>query len=255
MRYLFIEMNIQEGSQTTVRAGREKVWLAIMLAWVAGFVDLLGYLTLAHIYTSHMSGNSISMVGSLAERNWNDFILHAFPIPVFVLGVFFAVAISIKAGRKGIPQRLSLDIAFEILLLVAFACYHRAVISRNPSTWNFCVGAGLLAMAMGVQSAALRKVWGAPVHTAFVTGMLTHFAENAAEVFFGREDAGSSSKRVALMLLDGGIWFAFVAGATCAGFGEKRWGIHALLFPLCVLVLIIVCDVIHPVHHGDKSSI
>ncbi len=39
----------------------EKVTLALAMTWAAGFVDLVGYVSLYGLYTSHMTGNTIAM--------------------------------------------------------------------------------------------------------------------------------------------------------------------------------------------------
>src|SRR5579885_833441 len=74
------EKTLWQGGQTSVKdnhwptssllgAPWKKVWLAVALAWVAGFVDVTGYLTLIHIFTSHLSGNSVASPSILPERS------------------------------------------------------------------------------------------------------------------------------------------------------------------------------------------
>jgi uncharacterized membrane protein YoaK (UPF0700 family) len=227
----------------------EKLLLALTLAVIAGFVDILGYLTLLNIFTSHMSGNSIAMVACLARHQWNEAIRHAAPIPAFIVGVFLAATLGIFAGQNGLKRRLSIAMGFEAALLVAFAFYMRPVmpLGTNISEWQLCVGSMILAAAMGVQSAALRRVWGTPIHTAFITGMLAQLGENVAELWFAKEKA---PKALQVIMLNAGIWVAFVGGAACGGFGEMRFGLAALIAPLGLLAVVIVCDLIWPVHHN-----
>lgn len=238
------------------------VWLALTLAWVAGFVDLFGYLLLVKIFTSHMSGNSVAMMADIVQSNWKEAIRHGSPIPAFILGVFITALLSGLAKRKRIRRRLSMAISFEITLIAILALYQKPAMHMGPGQnipdRHFWIASAILAMAMGVQSAALRQVWGKPVHTAFITGMLTHFAENAAELLLTRDGKSNKLKDshspLAFMLLDGGVWCAFVIGAACGGIAELRWGLPALGAPVCVLIFIVIWDFIRPVPHGAKRA-
>ncbi len=240
-----------------------RAWVAVVLAWVAGFVDVTGYLTLIRVFTSHMSGNSVAMVAYLAQHQWAEAARRAFPIPLFILGIFMGAILGIALARKGYHARLSLTLLIEAGLLLAFMIYgsrvsHAGAVHEIP-VWKTYLLTALLAMAMGVQSSALRHVWGRSVHTAYVTGMLTHFTEDAAVLAFrgfdrlkgGRAGGKSTSnhpKRLRTMLLYGGIWVAFVLGALCGGFGKQLWGWLALVAPLSVLAVVIFYDLLRPIH-------
>ncbi len=86
---------------------QEKIGLAMLLAWVAGFVDAGGYLTLAHVFTSHMSGNTVAMGAHLGNGQWTQVIRRAVPIAWFIFGVFLGAAFGIVAERAGFRSRFS----------------------------------------------------------------------------------------------------------------------------------------------------
>jgi uncharacterized membrane protein YoaK (UPF0700 family) len=241
---------------------REKAWLALLLAWVAGFADAIGYITLIHIFTSHISGNTVTMGFHLGRREWGEAFHSAFPIPLFVFGVLLGAILGTVTKRRGIRRRLSIGLLLEVALLLIFMLYGSRVADseqlRAHPAWEFRFFTALLAVALGLQSSTLRRVRGQSVHTTYVTGMLTQFAENATDWLFnlfdqlrGRtpeESNVSNRDRIGQMILYGGIWTAFALGAVCGGFGEQRWGLFALTAPLCVLGFIILCDLIRPVH-------
>jgi uncharacterized membrane protein YoaK (UPF0700 family) len=60
------------------------------MAWTAGFLDVFGWLTLSHVYTSHMTGNT----------------------------AFFAIRIATQTGRS--RGSFSIALGTEITLLIAF---------------------------------------------------------------------------------------------------------------------------------------
>ncbi|MDQ2798914.1 MAG: DUF1275 family protein [Armatimonadota bacterium] len=71
------------------RVVQEKARLGLLLAWVAGGVDATGFLTLAHLFTAHMSGNSVALAVSAAQGHWMEAARRAFPIPLFVVGALW----------------------------------------------------------------------------------------------------------------------------------------------------------------------
>ena len=242
------------------RSEEHKAWLALVLSWVAGFVDALGYVTFLHVFTSHMSGNSVAMVAVLPTHDWQEVTHRAFPIFFFVVGVFLGMVLDQAARERGVRRRLSLVLGVEVGLLLGFLLYGHAL---NPaqlshaSPIRFHTLIVLLALAMGLQSAGLRRYQGRSVHTTFITGMLLHFAEAAADLVLHRprrrQGAGPSEdeaprRRHALrrMAFYGGIWLSFVVGGACGGFGQHVWSVSALIAPLCVLALIIAWDLRSP---------
>jgi hypothetical protein len=48
----------------------ERVYLAFAMTWAAGFVDLVGFVSLYGLYTSHMSGNTVAMARHISELDW-----------------------------------------------------------------------------------------------------------------------------------------------------------------------------------------
>ena len=251
-------------SSSQVRATREGVWLALALAWVAGFVDVTGYLAIVQVFTSHMSGNSVAMMAFLTQHKWSEAFRRAFPIPLFVLGIIGGTALEISMSRRHLRRQLSICLLLEAGLLIAFLICGikglRAEASHAiPIRMSYTLTA-ILALAMGVQTSAMRRVWGRPVHTTFVTGMLTLFAEAATVLLFygydGLRKRASTrtnpdrSKQLRRLFFYGGIWVAFVFGAVSGGYGAERWGLFAIFAPLCALVAIILYDLKWPVTGG-----
>lgn len=239
---------------------REKAWLAILLAWVAGFVDVLGFLTLIHVFTSHMSGNSVSAGANFARGNFSEAGRSASPVPGFVFGVLIGTILGIVAARCGIRRRASIALAVEIACLLAYMLYGSTLLHAGNlssiSVPNFVLLTSLLAFAMGLQNATLRRVRGFSVHTGFVTGMLTQCAEDAAiglvhiYDWLRRASPDSAARRMhrRRMILAGGVWLTFAVGGMCGGLSQQRWNLHALVLPIAVLAIVILCDFFHPIH-------
>lgn len=245
------------------RNRRSHSWLAILLSWVAGFVDALGYVTLLHVFTSHMSGNSVAMVALLPQHDWSDAVHRAFPIVFFVIGMFLGAVLERIGCRAGIHRRFALALGIEVVLLIGFIVYGTDLNAPHLSATapvKFHALIVLLAAAMGIQSATLRRLRGQSVHTTFITGMLLQFSEGAAGLAFEWGEricrrrplrTGNAKRHLNRMLFYGGIWTSFVIGAACGGYGEHAWQAMGLLAPISILGLIIVYDTIHPVHQPE----
>jgi uncharacterized membrane protein YoaK (UPF0700 family) len=245
-------------SQPAFSAEGEKAWLALLLGWVAGFADAFGYLVLNEIFTSHMSGNSVAAGAEVGRGHWAVAAQHAWPIVFFIFGFFTGLFLETVCGRLQIRRRLSATLILEIVLLAMFfflgrSWAHSGGITPGASA-KFYLLVALLAGAMGVQSASLRRVRGQSVHTSYVTGMLTHSVEYAVKALFAAYDrlrcrvTNSAREDVKLMIFYAGVWLSFTVGAVCGGIGESHWQFPSMLAPLAVLAGVIVFDLIRPIH-------
>jgi uncharacterized membrane protein YoaK (UPF0700 family) len=242
----------------TERAGAP---LAFVLAWVGGVVDAIGFLTLNRLFTAHMSGNSAAFGAYLGQGGWAEAARRATPIPLFVLGVALGDAVIEIARRRGIRATRSVALTLEAVLLIAFRVYAGGHLDHGEiaagAAWRFTLLVGLLAVPMGLQTAALQRVGGGTVQTTFITGMLTNLAKEVVTYLFWLSDrhrarrAGTAAATArhpsrARALLMAGIWAGFVVGATTGGVAVGRWGLNAVVAPLLVLGAVIVRDARQP---------
>ena len=241
------------------------VWTAALLAGVAGSVDAVGFLVLLHLFTAHMSGNSIATGAYAGTGQWTEAARRAFPIPVFVLGVAAGAAL-MELGRRRrwrAPNALVLTLEAALLtlfLLAGSAAMTQGVIPATPF-WRFAALASLLPLAMGLQNAALRRAAGQNVRTTYVSGMLTSGTEQMVNLLFWLRDRtrgrGVRRLRRALlaaprqkswegMVLPLGIWLFYMTGAALAAVLESRRHLDALLLPLAGLAVVIGADLRQP---------
>ncbi|HEY7060616.1 MAG TPA: YoaK family protein [Chloroflexota bacterium] len=241
---------------------RRQAWFAICLGAVGGGVDAIGYLTLWHIFTAHMTGNTVSASLRAAEGQWRAALAQGVVIPLFVLGVALgAVAVEV-GGRLGVRRPTSVALVLEAALLLGALLLGA---EPGPSPADVAAGASglspfiaLLALAMGLQNTALRRVGSLPVRTSYITGVLTALAEEAVRAFFRWLDrapghphdaARTHHQQEALgrVGLLAGLWAAYVAGALVGVWAEARWEGRGLGVPLILLGILIAADLARPV--------
>jgi len=112
----------------------------VLLAWVAGFVDAVGYVSLSHLFIAHMSGNSAAMGAYFGQGRWGEAFHRAFPIPLFVLGVVAGAALNEAAFLHVVRSPFALTLWLEAALLAAFMACGGGMIGggeiRSRPTWE-----------------------------------------------------------------------------------------------------------------------
>jgi uncharacterized membrane protein YoaK (UPF0700 family) len=231
---------------------------AFPLAWVAGYVDAVGFLTLAGLFVAHMSGNTVRLGVFVGGGDWSLAAQRFVPIVVFTLGVIAGIALCEGLGRRSIPATPRV-LGIEAALLLAFMVVGRAVLGSDGAaggSWDYYLLAVVVVLAMGLQNVALRRVAGLPIHTTFVTGMLTYVGEEIVNGFYARldlrragavrqpdDDAHVAFRRARL---HGGVWVSYLVGGVLGAFIALHWDLWSLALPLGVLVALIAFDLARP---------
>ena len=230
--------------------------VAFPLAVVAGYVDAVGFLTLAGLFVAHMSGNTVRLGVFVGEGDWSLAAQRLVPIIVFTIGVAGGIALVEALRRRSAPAPAARVLSVEAGLLLAFMLVGWIVLDGQGAaggSWDYYLLAVLAVLAMGWQTAALRRVAGVPVHTTFVTGILTHLAEESVNGWYAWRDrrrAGTGGRRpddvVAVAFrrarLHGGVWASYLAGGVIGAFIALHWDLWSLTLPLAVLAALVAID-------------
>ncbi len=236
------------------------MWVGLALAGSAGFVDAVGYLVLLRTFVAHLSGDSIATGMHAAQGDWHAAFHRAFPIPLFIAGVFVATVLAEALTRRNVRATFAVPLGLEAVLLLAFVIAGTPVVRDGRlepgATWAFYGLAALPAMAMGIQSALLWRVAGKRVRTTFITGLLVSLVEEAVKYLFWhfgrpgrrsyllRASPGPPSVRLMLFLL--GLWVGYVLGAVAGTLAHLRWSLPCLLAPVGGVLVALVIDLFHP---------
>ncbi len=184
--------------------------VAMILAALAGFVDATGYIHFRHLFVSFMSGNSTQAMVAAAGGDLPQLAMVGRTILLFVSGV----AIGELVGTLSDRWARTLVLLLEVLLL-------GAALGALRLGWSEGWIAAALAMAMGVQNAAVHKAEGISVALTYVTGTLVHIGRSAAKALHG-----TGPWRAALPFI--GLWVGLIAG----GFAGAVAASHSLMLAL-----------------------
>jgi uncharacterized membrane protein YoaK (UPF0700 family) len=222
---------------------RAKRHLAIVLAAVAGAVDAIGYLTLFHLFTAHMSGNTVALATHLGRSEWAEALRRGFTIFVFAGGVAIGRLLTRAARTRGIRSSFTIIFGMEALVLIAFMLIGSTMTpgSLERGTLRYFVLASLPALSMGVQNATLRCVGGHTVRTTFITGMLTSLVDQLVRLAFSGRPSPAPRPLARLTLL-AAIWSTYLTAAIAASALESSVHFWSVLVPVGGLIVAMMID-------------
>lgn len=181
--------------------------LAMILAALAGFVDATGYIHFHHLFVSFMSGNSTQAMVAAAQGDGSKLVVVGRTIVLFVAGVTVGETMGAVSTRWG-----------RAVVLVLETALLGAALASLQLRWGEGWTAAALALAMGVQNAAVHKAEGISVALTYVTGTLVHVGRAISKALRGEAPWHAALPFLGLWigLASGGFAGAIVAGRSLA---------------------------------------
>jgi uncharacterized membrane protein YoaK (UPF0700 family) len=218
----------------------------LLLTWVAGTVDAIGYLDLGHVFTANMTGNAVLLGLAFGQGQFQAAFRALFAVGGFVFGVAIGAVLAHRAGTD-VDQRRAFvgPVIVEALVLAAFALLlHLPMIPRNQNTLYVLIG--LSAVAMGVQSAAVRRLNLPGIATTVLTGTIISLVAGLVRLLHityvsspTEEPAVSAPGRSRHLRLQAGVFVVYVAAATATGIFQHRVPLIVGLSPVVAIGLVL----------------
>lgn len=212
--------------------------VAVVLSLTAGAVDVIGFLALGGLFTSHITGNLAIVAAHYATGFFSE-IAPMLAIPVFMV-VLVCVSLAghtvEKRGRS--PRRFLL--ALHALLLVGSLALSIALGPFADPNQALPVFVGmLLVAAMATQNAFVKQCLPDVPATAAMTMNTTQMLVDVATLI-GRRDAptlvAKARHRAPATLA---CVVAFVIGCVVGALLEYRFGLASLAFPTALALLVL----------------
>lgn len=204
--------------------------LAALLAFIAGTVDVSGYLALRQ-FTSHMSGIVATLAAHLGTRDLDILLQPAVVLGCFLAGAAFCAILVNWERRRNRESLFAVPVLLEALLLASLAL----PLKGHHILLTLCV----LSFSMGLQNAIITKVSHAEIRTTHITGMVTDIGIELGKALYWNRTTGRvpvHSERSRLLLLTMLVTL-FFTGGTLGACAYPHVGFR-LMIPLAILLAV-----------------
>jgi uncharacterized membrane protein YoaK (UPF0700 family) len=201
------------------RFDRRRQILAVSLAWLAGVVDAIGYLSTNNYFVSFMSGNTTRLgVELIHERH--KALFPALLIVGFVLGVASGGVVALLCHRR----RKAAVLALVAALLCAAAMASSAGYAR--------VTLAMLVLSMGALNNTFQRNGEIAVGLTYMTGALVRLGQAIAAGVVGNRRTDWPSYLV--------LWLGLASGALAGALAIDHLGAWALWLATAVCAAMIL---------------
>ncbi|NUO89197.1 MAG: DUF1275 domain-containing protein [Cupriavidus sp.] len=208
--------------------------LACVLAFVAGYVDVIGFAALFGLFTAHVTGNFI-MIGIALTGKATGLLAKVLALPAFVIAVAATRLVEsrmVKAGKAPVALLLTAEAFFLLLFLVGLG---ESPIT-DPAAPSAIVTGLSAVVAMGIQNALSRTALSELGPTTIMTGNTTQIIIDCVDLPTAtgaqREAILSRVRKMAPALA------AFVAGAILGALIYLALSMWSVLVPVVLLVAV-----------------
>jgi uncharacterized membrane protein YoaK (UPF0700 family) len=201
------------------------------LAFIAGFIDTVGFIALFGLFTAHVTGNFVLIGATLSDFSRAPILLKFLAFPAFIAGIVL-LRVAILKTRLPDGGALRLALALEALLMAAFMVCGVLAAPIGNEVGAMAMAAGLFGTAaMGAHSAASKLLLPQLAPTSMMTGNVTQFALDSTDILLGHADAEIRTRCVKF------LWplAAFAIGCAAGAFGYMWFGFWCILLPLAQL--------------------
>ena len=211
-----------------------------VLSVVAGSTDIIGFLGLGGLFTAHITGNLAILAAHVASGG-TAAVAQILSVPVFIVAVGLTRLLAVGLESIGLAALRPL-LLLQFLLLAGFLALSIAAGPHIDTTATNAILAGMFGVsAMAVQNALGQISLAGTPPTAVMTGNVTRFTMDIAEVLLSRDPgavagARTRAKRTAQAIV------GFAVGCGLGALGEVTIGLWSLAMPagLALFALVIV---------------
>ena len=218
------------GVHTELSPTARRDFLLLGLTWSAGFIDAISFLGLGNVFTANMTGNTILLGIALGRGDLAAALRSSLALAGFCVGAI-AGALIVMRGDRSVPWPSSITkaLALEFAALAAFAfgwSRDSAFGLTNVQSTEFLIV--LSALAMGVQSAAVRRIGVSAVTSTAVTGTLAGVMAGAVGWLHGsvglpHPDNSRAQSSNAGFGLPASVWSVYAFGGLAGSVAQVRW--------------------------------
>lgn len=197
--------------------------LAVSFAFIAGFVDSIGFLFLGGVFLSFMSGNTTRIAAAVVDGNGELALLAGSAVLFFLIGVMEGAVVRRVAKRRLRPDHVREVVMINMCIL--FTVSALLVLVDAPRIAIIAASLGI-----GAMNSIFEREGEVAIPLTYMTGTLVKMGQRFVDSFFG----GSHAAWLGHLRMWAGLTFGAFAGALVYRF----LGMHSLI-PVMLLTWLV----------------
>ncbi|QGU05247.1 YoaK family protein [Corynebacterium comes] len=181
--------------------------LAVSFAFIAGFVDSIGFLFLGGVFLSFMSGNTTRIATSAVEGNADLAVLAGSAVAFFLLGVMEGALVRRLAKRRVRPDRVREVVMVNMCVLFSIASL--LVLLDAPR-----IAIIVASLGIGAMNSIFEREGEVSIALTYMTGTLVKMGQRFVDAFFG----GPHSAWLGHLKMWAGLTLGAFTGAVVYGY-------------------------------------
>ncbi|GAB5097159.1 YoaK family protein [Caballeronia sp. GAFFF2] len=209
-----------------------------VLAFIAGYVDTLGFVALFGLFTAHVTGNFV-LIGAEVAGVGQGVLLKLLAFPAFIVGVGSAsVAAKIMKARGDAYIAAALHL-WQALLLFAFFGTGLLALPIDDASSGMVLLCGVLgATAMGVQNARPKVLQKPGLPNTVMTGNVTQIVLDLVDLAHRGSHHAEGPQVLTRLRATLTAMLAFAIGAVGGALAFVHLSFYGLILPIALLLLL-----------------
>lgn len=218
--------------QGKARTFKHNLQIAIILSFVAGIVNVTGFLAIQQL-TTNVTGHFALFIFDFENFEFWKGTIYLLYIFAFLFGSFTSGVLIEKYKENKKLNVFVLPTLLEVAILLAIAIFY----NFTGVSYPHIIACSLL-FAMGLQNSFVTKISNAVVRTTHLTGLFTDLGIELSQLLFPKSHPNVAKIKATIKLRVYIISFFFLGGII-AGFFYSGLGLKTNTLILAVLILLV----------------
>lgn len=214
--------------------------IVLLFTWAAGSVDAITYLA-AHVFTANMTGNAVLMGIYVGQGKGAAIVQSLVALILFISGVVLGAVLAGEGGDKAATlAAVRREVVVEGAILALFAIAFLLPLPRESRSTALVVII-TSALAMGLQSAAVKRLHLPGIATTYITGTLTNLFFGLTQHWAAKNQTtagGASLKR--FLVLQAQVFLCYALAALTSGALYLHWPAAVAWLPVIAIAIVAV---------------
>jgi len=199
--------------------------IVLLFTFAAGCVDAITYLAV-HVFTANMTGNAVLLGIYVGQGKGASAANSIIALILFIAGVVLGALLAGEGGDKAKTlAAVRGEVIVETAILAVFAAAFLLPAPRDGRTVTLLL-ITFSALAMGLQSAAVRRLHLPGIATTYITGTITNLFFGLTQHWRSGNRSGASEGSPAFrrfLVLQAQVFLCYALAALLCGALYTRW--------------------------------